>query len=98
VLVDCDQPGSTLHSQLPRTWAWTRPNPAVLALEVSLLPLQPPMMMLPLRAAVCWVQVCLTFHPEGAEWAEPEPVLVSEGYLSSTAGGLGGSMVASSST
>lgn len=32
------------------------------------------------------VQVCLTFHPEGAEWAEPEPVLVSEGFLGNTAG------------
>lgn len=34
-------------------------------------------------------QVCLTFHPEGAEWDEPEPVVVSEGFLGSTAGNWG---------
>lgn len=32
------------------------------------------------------MQVCLTFHPEGAEWDEPEPVIISEGFLGSTAG------------
>jgi hypothetical protein len=36
-------------------------------------------------------QVCLTFYPEGAQWAEPEPVLVSEGFLGSTAGDDAGS-------
>lgn len=36
--------------------------------------------------AVVSCQVCLTFHPEGSEWAESEPVLVSEGFLGSTAG------------
>jgi vacuolar protein sorting-associated protein 13A/C len=30
--------------------------------------------------------VCLTFYPEGAEWDEPEPVIISEGFLGSTAG------------
>jgi vacuolar protein sorting-associated protein 13A/C len=34
----------------------------------------------------CALQVCLTFHPEGAEWDEPEPVIISEGFLGSTAG------------
>lgn len=32
------------------------------------------------------LQVCLTFHPEGAEWVDPEPVIISEGFLGSTAG------------
>lgn len=40
------------------------------------------------RAATWCVvlQVCLTFHPEGAEWVDPDPVVISEGFLGSTAG------------
>jgi vacuolar protein sorting-associated protein 13A/C len=37
---------------------------------------------LPLRHT----QVCLTFHPDGADWNEAEPVVVSDGFLGSTAG------------
>jgi hypothetical protein len=46
----------------------------------------------PLHACVhhmLGAQVCMTFHPEGTEWDEPEPVLVSEGFLGSTAGADG---------